>query len=54
MKIRYVRVSTQAQNLNLQTDALKQANCEKIFEEKVRKAINLQNYQISIFYDLIW
>ncbi len=34
MKIGYARVSTQDQNLNLQIDALKRADCEKIYREK--------------------
>lgn len=33
MKIGYARVSTDDQNLHLQTDALNQAKCEKIYEE---------------------
>ncbi|MBC8136106.1 MAG: recombinase family protein [Fibrella sp.] len=34
MKIGYARVSSEDQNLHLQKDALRQAGCERIYEEK--------------------
>lgn len=35
MKIGYARVSTTEQNLSLQTDALEQAGCEKVFYDQI-------------------
>ena len=37
MKIGYVRVSTENQNPDLQLDAHKATDCEKIFIDKARK-----------------
>ena len=34
MLIGYARVSTQDQNLDLQIEALNQAGCKKLFEDK--------------------
>lgn len=38
MKIRYARVSTKDQNLDLQIEALEKAGCEKIYQEKISGA----------------
>jgi len=35
MNIGYARVSTLDQNLDLQIDALKKVDCERIFQEKI-------------------
>jgi DNA invertase Pin-like site-specific DNA recombinase len=42
MKIGYARVSTDDQNLSLQYDALKQAGCEKIYEDRLSGAATVR------------
>jgi DNA invertase Pin-like site-specific DNA recombinase len=38
MKVGYARVSTTDQSLSLQTDALKQAGCEKLYHDQISGA----------------
>ena len=40
MKIGYARVSTEDQNLDMQIDALKEAKCDHIYEEKISGKVN--------------
>lgn len=40
MKIGYARISTIEQNMNLQTDALERAGCDKIFTDTASGSIN--------------
>jgi DNA invertase Pin-like site-specific DNA recombinase len=39
MKVGYAGGRSEDQNLHLQKDALKEAGCERIFEEKVKQLI---------------
>jgi len=40
MKIGYSHISTTDQNSDLQQDALKQAGCDKIFEDKISGSLS--------------
>jgi DNA invertase Pin-like site-specific DNA recombinase len=42
MKLGYARVSTQDQDLTLQTKALEDASCEAIYQEKITGATKLR------------
>lgn len=46
MKIGYARVSTKDQSLDLQIDALKQAGCKKIFQEK-KSGKNIERSELN-------
>jgi DNA invertase Pin-like site-specific DNA recombinase len=52
MYIGYARVSTLDQSLNLQTDALKAAGCEKIYEEKASGA-KTNREQLTLLLDTL-
>ena len=50
MKIGYARVSTTAQNLDIQVAALSDAGCEKIYEEKVSGVAHREQLQECMQY----
>ncbi|MGY3055692.1 DNA invertase Pin-like site-specific DNA recombinase [Pedobacter sp. UYEF25] len=49
MKLGYARVSTMDQNLDLQTDALKNAECEVIFQEKISGKTKERHELMNLF-----
>ena len=51
MKIGYVRVSKQEQNEALQRDALKEAGCEKYFNDKITSFLLKTSVIHRIWYD---
>lgn len=50
MKIGYARVSTSAQNLDMQVTALTDAGCEKIYSEKVSGIAHQEQLQECMQY----
>ena len=50
MRIGYARVSTSAQNLDMQVTALTDAGCEKIYSEKVSGAAHRERLQECMQY----
>lgn len=52
MNIGYARVSTEEQNLNRQLDILKQAGCDRIYEEKV-SGIKKDRHELNKMLDQI-
>lgn len=52
MKLGYARVSTQDQNLSLQLDALQEAGCQRIFQEKASGS-KMERPELSKLLDII-
>ena len=50
MKIGYARVSTTDQNLNAQIDALKNAGCDEIYEEKKSGVADREEFEKALGY----
>jgi DNA invertase Pin-like site-specific DNA recombinase len=54
MKVGYMRVSTSEQNLDLQSDGLKKAGCNKIFrDEGVKPPESGPPFKLDFSYDFL-